>query len=173
MKQIYIFIILIVSSCSFNAIAQTAIAQTAQDFIKSCVKEEQRNGASSVIVSAALCGACKGVYKGFIYSKKEPDIFQVRYIKYFDGHNRIKIFKDTTLIRSSIETIFNIKSKYQDTILWQIANMEQILTDTIYEKGMVLLRSPIMTEGRLKYFAIYEENVYEDRKSTRLNSSHT
>jgi hypothetical protein len=148
-------VIFIFSSCLIGIKVQTA-----QEFIKSCIQETRLNGASSIIVNATLCSVCEGTFEGFIYSKELKGGFQVRYLRSFDNYDGVKVPKDTTIKDLNIEGIFNIERKYQDSILWQLGNMEQLLTDTIIENGKTIYRMPL-EHGKLEFLSVSHNDVSE------------
>lgn len=160
MKLIVIIIFLMLSSCSMNIKAQTA-----QEFIKSCIEETKQNGASTIIVNATLCSACEGKFEGFIYSKGLESNFQVRYLKYFDSYDGVKVLKDTIIMDVNIEDIFKIEVKYHDSIIQQLANMERLLTETIIEDGKTMYRLPV-EHGKLELLSVSNNNTSQ----TSLNS---
>ena len=164
MKKIIIFIFLLANVC-----AENIQAQTAQEYLKSCVQEAKENGATSVIVRATLCSACEGVYEGFIFSKSET--FKVRYIKYFDGYQSVKVIKDTTLIDSEIQKIFEIEEQYQDTIINQLKNMETLLATKVIKDGKILFQQPL-NHGKMMFIGIYnnEKSASSIHSILSLNS---
>ncbi len=160
--RIIIVISFLMSSCSIGIKAQTA-----QEFIKACVKEERQSGATSTIVNATLCSACEGTFEGFIYSELNGN-FQVRYLKYFDSYDGVKVLKDTTIIDQNIEGIFNIERKYQDSMFSQLSNMEQLLTDTVKENGKTLYRMPIQ-HGKLELLSVSNKETSESSLNSIIN----
>lgn len=154
MKLIVVVISLILSSCSMDTKAQTA-----QEFIKSCIEETKENGASSIIVKATLCSACRGesTYEGFILIKESPEIYKIRYLRYINRPASVKVLKDKIFTDDKIEGVFKIMETYHDSIFWQLSNIEGLLTDTIIENGRKMY-TVVEPHGKLRYLGLYHNN---------------
>ncbi len=151
MRQIIFLIILIVSSCFFNAKTQTT-----QDFLKSCVEEERSKGAKIIIINANLCSVCmtEPIFEGCLFIKDSTNTYKIRYLKYVNRYASVKVLKDTIFIDSDIESIFIIVENYQDSIFWQLSNMESLLTVKVVKDGKTMYREPLM-HGKMRYIGLY------------------
>lgn len=131
-------------------------AQTAQDFLNSCVQDEQGKGTTNIILNATLCSACRGevTYEGFIFIKDSTNTYKVRYLKYIHRPASVKVLKDEILSDDNIKSIFKIAETYQDSIFWQLSNIEGLLTDTIFENGKKIYHTYSL-HGKMRYLALY------------------
>lgn len=132
------------------------LSQTAHDFLISCFEEERKKGASSIILNATLCSACIGeaTYEGFIFIKDTSQTYKVRYLKYLHRPASVKILEDKIFIDDDIKSIFKILDTHQDSIFWQVSNIEHILNDTIYENGKKIY-SWYSPHGKMRYLNIH------------------
>ena len=135
------------------------MAQTAQEFLISCFKDEQNKGATNIILSATLCSVCRGesVYEGFIFFKDKSETYNVRYLKYIHRPASLKVLKDKIFSDDNIKSIFKIEETYYDSIYWQLSNLEGLLTDTIIENGQKIYSGPI-NHGKVRYLKIYNND---------------
>lgn len=158
------YVIVIALYCTFIYSSQL-ISQTAQDFLISCFQDEQKKGAKSIILSAYICSACRGevTYEGFIFIKDTSEIYKVRYLKYIHRPASVKVLKDKTFIDDNIKSIFKIVEDYQDSIFWQISNMENLLKVRVVEDGKVMYRE-LLIHGTMRYLKIN----YNDRSATSI-----
>jgi len=154
MKQIIIAISLILSFCSLNTKAQTT-----QEFLKSCVEEEQRKGAKSIIISANLCSTCmiEPIFEGYIFVKDSTNTYKIRYLKYINGYASVKVLKDSIFTDLNIQEIFNIVETYQDSIFWQLSNMNSLLTVRVVINGKTMHREPLM-HGKMRYIGLFNND---------------
>ena len=152
MKQIIISIFLFMNLWTISSNAQTA-----QNFLKSCIQTAKDKGASNVIVKANLCSGCEGVFEGFVFFKLET--YQVRYIKYFDGYENVKVIKDTTFEDTEIKNIFDMFEIYQDSIFMQLENMDSLLKLKVIKDGKILFAKPL-NHGKMILVGVYNNEKY-------------
>lgn len=157
MKQIVIVIVILVSSCSVSSKAQST-----QDFLNSCVKEEQKKGAISILLSANLCSVCmtEPVFEGTLFIKDPTGTYKVRYLKYINGYENVKVLKDSIFTDLNIQEIFKIIEPYQDSIFWQLSNMKSLLTVKVVKDGKTMFREPL-THGKMRYVGLFHKDKYE------------
>lgn len=160
MKKVAWFILL-----GFFAIRLNA--QSTQDFLKSCVKEEQRKGSTNIILSATLCSACRGesVYEGFIFIKDNSQTYKVRYLKYIHRSASVKVLKDKVFSEDNIKSIFKIAETYQDSIFLQLSNIDSLLRVYVTIDGKTMYREPLM-HGGMRYLELY----YNGKSASSIHS---
>ncbi|NLL27942.1 MAG: hypothetical protein GX259_04035 [Bacteroidales bacterium] len=161
MKQItFLLIFIVVGFLNIKA-------QTTQDFLESCVEEEQINGAKSIIINANICSCCmtEPVFAGRIFIKDSTNTYKVRYLKYVNGYASVKVLKDSTYEDSNIKEIFEIAETFQDSIFEQLSIMDSLLTVKIVKEGQLVYREPLM-HGKMKYVGLF----FGDKSKTTINS---
>lgn len=145
------------SSCSLSTKAQTT-----QAFLKSCMEEEQQNGAVSVLLSANLCSVCmtEPVFEGYLFIKDSTSTYKMRYLKYINGYENVKVLKDSIFTDLNIQEVFKIIELYQDSIFWQLSNLKNLLTVKVVKDGKTMYREPL-THGKMRYVGLFHKDKYE------------
>lgn len=141
----------------FSLFCNFSFSQNVEDFINNSVNSLIEKGNDKVIVSIDLCRGCEGLFDCFIIYKGDSNEAKLRYIRYFDSYQKMIITIDTLLSDNKLNKIFQIIEKERDSIFLQFSKIEGLLTDTIVEKGKILIHPPL-SEGKLHWIKIKDKN---------------
>lgn len=131
-------------------------AQTAQEYFISYFEKCKENGASNFILKATLCSLCEGTYEAIAFTRFNK--FEVRYIKYLDGYNKIVILKDSTFSDDNIKSIIDTSGLYSDSIFNAVSKVEKKLVDVDSVNGKKVY-ADLINHGKYIYFIYYDKSV--------------
>jgi len=157
MKIAIILLALITSTYMFNMSAQTT-----QDFLNNCFDEEKNKGATGIIFCASLCSVCmtEPTFEGYMFIQEASGSYRFRYLKYINKYNSVKVLDDKTYIDENLKGIFKLVQTYQDSIFYQVSNIEGLLTDTVLINGKKTY-DVIGKHGKLRHLRLYYEGKSE------------
>lgn len=134
-------------------------SQTTYDYLSNFFQEELNKKPKSMIFTANVCCGCldKITHEGFLFIEDTLNKYKVKYLKYIQSPVKVKILMNEIFEDNNVKDIFKIFGKYHDSIIWEMNNIENILTDTIIENGKKIF-STISSSGIVKYIKVYYNN---------------